>query len=608
MKTMRRRGLALLLGMVILAALVPQPALADNYPTGLNLQTYINPFTGGLVMVEVSWRPIPLAAGIRIYRNGEQVTTLPGTARAYLDESVMEGVDYVYRVGAIVDGTEYGSEIRYATDSREIGMPAVIRLECDRNSGSSSHFRIIVSSRPADGANYYKLFEQSDMSFGFSLAQSRMMYSTTAVVDFAPISKAVPSGPVTYWFKVRAYDHYNVPGTHMYIIYSGPYSTVRAITFYPLDLPDWRSLFDDPERYQWQSWFGALAGLFARSELLEDPELFSSQNLAALLGGVLGGERDTDAYRKLPGMMHPLGLALLASGLLTPPDEEHKGKLTRLLTQANERFGNLSQSDLQGDAPEGFQALLEELCGAMGVLMLPGDPADGPSATLYDSRIPVMGPLYTDRAGMDSMLGVLRPGAQVQQEDSSVTAIDDDITWFISGIAQEMGGVVLDGVPAWSIKSVGATKKRAGIDDDITWTIKCTGNDAALSYAFVIYKDGMVVRQSDFGGAHTFTWRVRKPGTYFAVGLVTDGQNGQDMQSGDTIVGAPKTTRKPTTKTTPKLTAKPQGNPTGKPTNQPTEKPTDVPILNPNLNIKPPVVYVQTPLPPPLINKIPVKP
>ena len=82
MKTTKRRYLALLLGLVILAALVPLSVLADYYPTGLNLQTYINPFTGSL-MVEVSWFPVPLAAGIRIYRNGEQVTTLPGTARSY---------------------------------------------------------------------------------------------------------------------------------------------------------------------------------------------------------------------------------------------------------------------------------------------------------------------------------------------------------------------------------------------------------------------------------------------------------------------------------------------------------------------------------------------
>ncbi len=605
MHTMRRRGLALLLGAVILAALVPQPALADYYPSNLNLRTYTD--SDGTMGIYVSWTPIPLAAGIRIYLNGEQVTTLPGTAGYYRDTDVAGRFDYVYRIGAIVDGTEYGSEIRYASESREIGTPVIIGLECDRG-GYLPSVQIDVSCVPAEGANYYTLFGQEEGGSGFvPLASAIRAYSTRTNIDFA-VAYGIPEGPRTYWFKVRAYDHYNVPGTHIYIIYSGPYSRIRAVTFYPLDLPDWRSLFDDPERYQRQSWFSALAGLFARGELPEDPELFSSQNLAALLDGVLAGERDTDAYRKLLGMMHPLGLALLASGLITPPDEEQKGKLTQLLTQANERFGNLSQSALQGEVPEGFQALLEELCGAMGILMLPGNPADGPSATLYDSRIPVMGPLYTDRAGMDSMLGVLRPGAQSQQEGSSGTAIDDDVAWSFPGLAQEMGGVVLDGIPSWSIKSVNASRKGAAIDDDVAWTIKCTGDSAALSYAFVLYKDGMAVHQSDFGGANTFTWRVRKPGTYFAVGLVTDGQNGQDMQSGDTIVAAPKTTKKPTTKTTPKPTAKPQEKPTGKPTDKPTEKPTDVPAINPDLNIKPPVVYVQTPLPPPVINKIPVKP
>ena len=131
---------------------------------------------------------------------------------------------------------------------------------------------------------------------------------------------------------------------HTCIIFTAGLTAVtRAITFYPLDLPDWRSLFDDPERYQRQSWFDALAGLFARIDLMENAELFSSENLAALLGGALGGERDTDAYMKLLGMMHPLGLALLTSGLVSPPDEARKGKLTQLLTQAKERFGNLSQ-------------------------------------------------------------------------------------------------------------------------------------------------------------------------------------------------------------------------------------------------------------------------
>ncbi len=605
MKTMRRRGLALLLGVVILAALVPRPALADYYPAGLNLQTYTD--SDSTMRIRLSWNPIPLAAGIRVYRSGEQITSLPGTAYYYMDTDVAEGFDYVYRVGAIVDGTEYGSEIRYASESRDIGTPVIVGLECDRGDYSPS-VQILVSCVPAEGANYFTLFGQEEGGPGFvPVASAMRTYSTRANIDFA-VAYGIPEGPKTYWFKVRAYDHYNVPGTHMYIIYNGPYSRIRAVTFYPLDLPDWRSLFDDLERYQWQSWFGALAGLFARSDLLEDPELFSSQNLAALLGGVLGGERDTDVYRKLLGMMHPLGLALLASGLITTPDEKQKGKLTQLLTQANERFGNLSQSVLQGEAPEGFQTLLEELCGAMGVLMLPGDLADGPSITLYDSRIPVMGPLYTDRTGRDSMLGVLHPGTEEQQEDSSGTTIVDDVTWSVPELAQELGGVALDGIPAWSVKSVDANKKRTGIDDDVTWTAKCTGGTGALSYNFILYMDNMLVHQSGFGNTNTFTWRVRKPGIYFTVGLVTDGQNGLDMQSGDTIVAAPRTTKKPTTKTTPKPTTKPQENPTEKPTDKPTEKPTDVPTINPNLNIKPPVVYVQTPLPPPVVNKIPVKP
>lgn len=607
MKVTKRKLLAWLACAVFLASMTPQAALADNYPTNLRIQRYINLWTDER-MVGLTWNPVPLAAGIRIYRNGEQLTTLGGADTAYIDPETADPSGMVYRVGAIVDGTEYGSEIRLSDESRGIGTPAIYQLVCDRNSPYAAEFMVNIVCRPGEGANFYKLYGSNEEVPTFLAKQERMVHPELPAIPFWMVRERIPAGPTTYWYKVRAFENYNVPGTHMYILYEGPFSPVRALTFSPLELPDWRDLFDEPGRFGTQDWFDELAALFARRDAMENAELFNSSALDALLGAALGAEREGEAFQRLKGMIHPLGLALLVSGLVTPPDEKQSAEIALLLKDAEARYGSLTDKLPEGDAFEGFLALLSQLCDTMGILMLPDTSGGDTSISLYDSRMPVMGPVYSDRTGMASMLGTISPGLP---NWSSGTAIDDDVTWSIKGPAGELNGFAQDKPPAWSIKNVAADKAGATIDDDVTWTIQCEGDTAGLSFCFVIFRDGMIVHQGQFSTANSFTYRVGKPGTWFAVGLVTDDQNGHAAQSADTIVSDVKPTVKPTAKPTKKPTEKPTDIPTEKPTDIPTEKPTDVPTekptetptTNPNLVTLPP-----TAIPPIFTPKIPVIP
>ena len=106
--------------------------------------------------------------------------------------------------------------------------------------------------------------------------------------------------------------------------------------------------------------------------------------------------------------------------------------------------------------------------------------------------------------------------------------------------ASKVGGSIsVTASAALAITGVTGNKTAAKAGDTITWTGKAAGGSGTLRYCFYIYKDGAVVHSTGYGSAAKVSYTAAEAGTYTAKLFVKDGAgNAVSRMSAACIVAA----------------------------------------------------------------------
>ena len=152
---------------------------------------------------------------------------------------------------------------------------------------------------------------------------------------------------------------------------------------------------EQPVRLEFQPWFNPAAEVFTNPDVLQNPELFSRNGLETLWNGVHGLPIGPDCPLLLCAT-HPLGLALIAGGLIKAPNEEEARRLAETLMSMGAAFGNRYHTGIPVDNLGPWHSQVEALCQILSLRAELQDRPDGRRMTIFCDAIDPNIPLYTD--------------------------------------------------------------------------------------------------------------------------------------------------------------------------------------------------------------------
>ncbi len=160
---------------------------------------------------------------------------------------------------------------------------------------------------------------------------------------------------------------------------------------------------EQPVRFEKQPWFNPAAELFTDPARNQDPELFSPRSLETLWTGVHGAIIGPDCPVLLCAT-HPLGLALIAGGLLKAVNEEETGRLAETLMAMGQAYGNLYRRESLSQIGEAFYGQVEALCGILALRAAWREYQGMRQLAIYSDIIDPGVPLYSDVPGEFSLI------------------------------------------------------------------------------------------------------------------------------------------------------------------------------------------------------------